>query len=395
MLTAETLKAIQIEISSNCNAGCLECARWVNEESKQQLNPKLNFGHKGNFPIELFRNIFQADKLKSLGGLFFDGNYGDSLIHPDALLFMEHMNKEFFTNRNFIIEVNSNGGYKDTTFWYEMGKLFAEMYRLSDDERESSVVFGLDGIDNETHGIYRRNVVYDKVVENAQAFIKGGGKAEWKYLEFNHNSHQVEQARETAKKLGFEKFFVKSTRWKEAAHRTIEGNKSDQIRASATKKSKAVVIDRIPDSKKAIVEKVRKEMASYKDYYNEVPVSCYWNFRKRVQREYDGLVWQCCHLSGVYGSSAGFSKKDYQYYVDKFGTTWNNLHENSLDAILTHEYFNALEDSLSNKMTDTVNPRIKRCVEKCAQSDISQHQFFRLNNQHKDKLNDGNNPDVK
>ena len=75
MLTAETLKAIQIEISSNCNAGCLECARWVNEESKQQLNPKLNFGHKGNFPIELFRNIFQADKLKSLRGLFFDGNY--------------------------------------------------------------------------------------------------------------------------------------------------------------------------------------------------------------------------------------------------------------------------------------------------------------------------------
>ena len=62
------------------------------------------------------------------------------------------------------------------------------------------------------------------------------------------------------KKLGFEKFFVKSTRWKEAAHRTIEGNKSDQIRASATKKAKAVVIDRIPDSKKDIVEKVRKEM---------------------------------------------------------------------------------------------------------------------------------------
>jgi len=70
------------------------------------------------------------------------------------------------------------------------------------------------------------------------------------------------------------------------------------------------------------------------------------------------------------------------------------LHENSLDAILKHEYFNALEDSLSNKMTDKINPRIKRCVEKCAQSEISQHQFFRLNNQHKEKLNDGNNPDA-
>ena len=63
-------------------------------------------------------------------------------------------------------------------------------------------------------------------------------------------------------------------------------------------------------------------MDAYNDYYNEVPVSCYWNFRKRVQIEYDGLVWQCCHLSGVYGSSAGFSKKEYQYYVDKFGWNW-------------------------------------------------------------------------
>ena len=43
-----------------------------------------------------------------------------------------------------------------------------------------------------------------------------------------------------------------------------------------------------------------------KDYYNDSEISCYWRGRKRLQIEYDGTVWQCCHLSGIYGSGTGF-----------------------------------------------------------------------------------------
>ena len=51
-----------------------------------------------------------------------------------VILAVRGRKRNLFTDRNFIVEVNSNGGYKDTTFWYEMGKLFAEMYKLSDND---------------------------------------------------------------------------------------------------------------------------------------------------------------------------------------------------------------------------------------------------------------------
>ena len=86
---------------------------------------------------------------------------------------------------------------------------------------------------------------------------------------------------------------------------------------------------------------------------------------KRVQIEYDGRVWQCCHLSGKYGSGTGFAMKDYQYYVDKHGTEWNNINNKSLQEIFEHPYWNDLHDSFNNKTSDSVNPRIRRCAEKC------------------------------
>ena len=84
-----------------------------------------------------------------------------------------------------------------------------------------------------------------------------------------------------------------------------------------------------------------------------------------MQIEYDGRVWQCCHLSGRYGSGTGFAMKDYQYYVDKHGTDWNNINNKSLQEIFEHPYWNDLHDSFNNKTTDNNNPRIRRCAEKC------------------------------
>jgi len=383
------LKSVQLEISSNCQAGCQECARWKSFGGKQIPNPNIDFGAKGNMSLDLIKNTFDRKQLPVFEFIALDGNYGDSLIHPQSLEIMEHLLLVFGdkndphrkTNWPQQIEANTNGGYHSKEFWYELGKIFAKHIELNGDE-DSSICFGIDGIDNETHDKYRRNVVYDKVIEHAEAFIKGGGRAEWKYLEFDHNIHQTDKAREIAKNMGFNKFFVKRSRWVDASIREITEKKNTgdesgtKIMGSQLGKKAGQTYNRIPESKREIVKKVEKEVKKYNNYFDEVPISCYWRSKKRIQIEYDGSVWQCCHLSPAYrpdtsgklilGDWEKQKHKEYEYYYNKYGMDFNNLNNYSLGEILAHPYFNALERSWSNTTKAEIEPRLSRCAEKCA-----------------------------
>jgi MoaA/NifB/PqqE/SkfB family radical SAM enzyme len=57
--------------------------------------------------------------------------------------------------------------------------------------------------------LYRKNVKYNKVIENATAFIQAGGRAQWNFIVFKHNEHQVEAARQLAQSMGFKWFRAK------------------------------------------------------------------------------------------------------------------------------------------------------------------------------------------
>ena len=250
MLTPLDIKEIMIEITSNCQAMCLDCGRNLDGV---KLNPNLQFGTAGNMKFETFKSVFNKKVLPNFDKTHFDGNFGDSMIHPESLEFVKYLAKEFPGSR---IEINTNGGYHDPEYWYEMGQITSKNFR-----NDEQVLFGIDGIDNETHDKYRRNVKYDRIIENATAFIKGGGKAVWKYLEFDHNAHQVDEAKQLAKKMGFVHFFVKSTRWRSKA---ILGETT--ISGSASKKHDETQISTIPKTQQDYVNKIQTNLKKFKDF---------------------------------------------------------------------------------------------------------------------------------
>jgi hypothetical protein len=355
MFKTQDIDEIMIEITSNCNAMCLDCGRNLDGV---KLNPNLKFGHAGNMKLEVFKKVFDPAVLPKLGKIHFDGNFGDSMIHPQSMEFIKHMAENF---PGIELEINTNGGYHNTDWWRELGEVTSKAFN-----EETEIKFGIDGIDNETHDKYRRNVKFDKIIENAKAFIEAGGKASWKFLEFDHNHHQRDEAEKLAKKLGFNKFRVKKTRWREKAIRKATGEEQF-IFGNASKKHSKEKYGGIPDTQQAYVDKVKEQLKQFKDFTNECKIECPWLQRLRLQIEYDGRVWQCCHLSGRYGSGTGFANKQYQYYIDKHGTEWNNINNNDLETILNHPYWDDLHDSFDNKTTDKNNPRIVRCAEKCGQ----------------------------
>ena len=119
MHRANELKEVQLEISSNCQAGCMECSRWKILDGKQIPNPNISFGAAGNMSIDLLKETFDRKILPVFEFIALDGNYGDSLIHPQSLEIIEHLlltfgdrkNPALQTNYPLHIEINSNGGY--------------------------------------------------------------------------------------------------------------------------------------------------------------------------------------------------------------------------------------------------------------------------------------------
>ena len=97
------------------------------------------------------------------------------------------------------INIHTNGGCRNPKFWTELGTVL--------DGTHHNVSFSIDGLED-THGIYRIGVDYHKAVKHLQSFLDAGGKGIWKFIQFDWNKHQVEQARQRAKDMGCHRFQV-------------------------------------------------------------------------------------------------------------------------------------------------------------------------------------------
>jgi MoaA/NifB/PqqE/SkfB family radical SAM enzyme len=96
--------------------------------------------------------------------------------------------------------MNTNGAIQNSTWWQTLGEIFHR--------QQDYVVFSIDGLEDTNH-IYRRGVNWNKLIENAQAYIATGASAHWDMLVYRHNEHQVDACQQLARELGFTWFRAK------------------------------------------------------------------------------------------------------------------------------------------------------------------------------------------
>lgn len=148
--------------------------------------------------LEDIRTIFGPSLVSQLQGIDFCGSYGDPAMAPDLLAIVDHFRLGSPGSRLVIF---SNGGLRAPAWWRELASVLG---------RPSRVVFGIDGI-GDTNAVYRRNVVFDRVMANARAFIEAGGEAQWDFLVFKHNESQLAEAEALSREMGFAAFQPKRT----------------------------------------------------------------------------------------------------------------------------------------------------------------------------------------
>jgi len=193
MFKFNELKSVHVEITNRCQASCPMCPRNVHGGIE---NPLLSINE---WTLDDFVKIFTTDVLAQLEQVNFCGNFGDPLMNADLIKMCEYIK---ITAPNIKTEIHTNGSLRSTAWWKQLFNALTDNH---------VVVFALDGL-ADTHSLYRVGTNYDLILKNARTFIKAGGNAEWMFIRFKHNEHQVAAAEAVAAEAGFKKFTVKNSR---------------------------------------------------------------------------------------------------------------------------------------------------------------------------------------
>ena len=161
----ELIDEYQIEITSYCNAACPQCPR---NQSGGAVNPLLPLEH---LDLNLLDKSFPTELVSRIRQIFFCGSYGDPIMHPEFLDICEMFRKK---NPTVWLYIHTNGSVRTPEWWQKLAMIINGYGKID---------FGIDGLSDTNH-LYRRNTNFDKIIQNATAYINAGGKAQWNFIVF-------------------------------------------------------------------------------------------------------------------------------------------------------------------------------------------------------------------
>ncbi len=279
MYTADQIRAIHFEVTTHCNARCPQCPRNIDGGAR---NPNLPLTQ---LYLEDAQRIFPAAEFPRLERVQVCGNYGDAVMARDFLEIAAHIKSLYPA---CTITLATNGALRPADWWRALAT------------HVDYCVFGIDGL-ADTHALYRIGTDFETVIANARSFMEGGGRAEWAYLIFKHNQHQVEAAHRLSRELGFETFSAKAT-----SRFYCDGRKAAATPVRDETGRVIYALEASDDTRLANVELERLDAmllddpAKFRDYITSTPIDCKAITRGKLYVSGEGHVFPCCWLGNLY-----------------------------------------------------------------------------------------------
>jgi len=350
---------LHIEPTSKCNAKCPQCPRNV-----YGSNHLLHGLTEEDFPIELLDQI----DLPVLNDVLVNGNYGDIVMHSKPKEFIDALVSKWEAKRDKpTVRIHSNGGGLPNSFWKHIGSL------------KLNVEFGIDGVTNEQHQLYRQNTRLDIVLKNAKTFIDAGGEANWAMTLFKHNQNDVETAKQMAKDMGFNMFKTRpSIRFRHltADNEPVGAVLNDDF--SVKHWLQPVNGKEISTDLSALGRSIQRKFQIDHEKGNVIltetidngvshnSVTCKVKKMSKVYVSAKGKVAPCSFL----GMIETWDKDCQLLGIDP---NFNSLHNNKMSDILKHEFWDILDNSHKN------NKVLNTCKFNCGVPDKAKLKIFDKN----------------
>ena len=328
MIYSKNPVILQLELSSMCNALCLGCQR-VDPSTYNTVHPSIP--KKEMITVDTIYQLISSPQMSTVEEIQFCGTIDEPLMHPQ---FMDIIDVMYKTNPRLEIEIHTNGSLRTIKFWGELATKLAKF-------KKHKVLFGIDGL-TDTHAIYRQQTDFELIIRNAHKFIQAGGNAQWQYIIFPWNKHQVEFARDMSKRLGFKQFKTRNDRSgvSEEGLKTIQEIQQNPVTA---------------------------RQGSDVSKFNGYKIDCMNRTEDMFDVSYDSRLWPCCYFGNVRYMGPKLYDEFKQRIYGVYGEDFNLLTKHTVEEILDSDlYKNDLVESWNNPIGCGKKDKVNRCAMSCS-----------------------------
>ena len=179
-------RRLNIDSSSRCNLLCPGCYRTRTVSAEDRPWQIMDM------PMEYFKALVRPEnrlKILTYNFALSDPIYSGVLIEQ-----LEYCNTLDNPPR---IVLSTNGSGRNTKWWIKLASLL---------KSNDVVEFAVDGLEDTNH-IYRVNAKWDSIMNGMKTLREHSDcTIGWRYIVFEHNYHQVAEAKKQAKLLHLDRF---------------------------------------------------------------------------------------------------------------------------------------------------------------------------------------------
>ncbi len=178
------VKQLDIAITNFCNARCPQCSRTNTNGLKAHDWLPLT-----QWSFEDFKRMFPIETLNDVEEYSFCGTWGDPMMCKDIAYMVQYI----IDNSNSNVSITTNGSIRNEDFYWNLGIRCGK--RLS-------IIFDVDGIDEDMHQKYRRGALLKKCLSNMYILSQTKSIVLSQTILFKHNQDYLEEIKQLVKKHG-------------------------------------------------------------------------------------------------------------------------------------------------------------------------------------------------